>query len=273
MADDAIAAINRRDLPDDGQRLHVDLDGYEGPIDVLLTLAREQKVDLTSISIAALADQYLAFIAQVGGVRLEIAADYLVMAAWLAFLKSRLLLPVPPESGDEPSPAEMAAALAFQLQRLQAMQEVGGRLMARPLLGRDVFGRGAPEGLQTVNRPVYQLGFYDLLRAYGEQKTRREPALLRIEAAELYSMDAALERLEAMLGRMPDWTVLTSFLPPGVAGGLLGRSALAAVLSAGLELVRTGKLQLRQEQIFGPIYVRKAPENPVTELPVDRTPR
>jgi segregation and condensation protein A len=271
MADDAILAPGPERADD--QRLHVDLDGYEGPIDVLLTLARDQKVDLTNISIAALADQYLAFIAQARGIRLEVAAEYLVMAAWLAFLKSRLLLPVPPEAGDEPNPAEMAAALAFQLQRLQAMQEAGIRLMARPQLGRDVFGRGTPEGLQIVNRPVYQLALYDLLRAYGEQKARSQPATLRIEAAELYSMDAALERLEAMLGRMPDWTVLSSFLPPGIAGGLLARSAMAAMLTAGLEMVRSGKLQLRQEQTFGPIYVRKAPENTVTELPVDRTPR
>jgi segregation and condensation protein A len=280
MADDAVAHAQPQPDPervDPGaggdQRLHVDLDGYEGPIDVLLTLARDQKVDLTNISIAALADQYLAFIAEARGIRLEVAAEYLVMAAWLAFLKSRLLLPVPPEAGDEPNPAEMAAALAFQLQRLQAMQEAGTRLMARPQLGRDIFGRGAPEGLQIVNRAVYQLGLYDLLRAYGEQKARSQPALLRIEAAELYSMDAALERLESMLGRMPEWTVLSSFLPPGIAGGLLARSAMAAMLTAGLEMVRSGKLQLRQEKTFGPIFVRKAPENTVTELPVDRTPR
>ena len=278
MAEDAAAnpatdsSPERTAVPLD-ERLHVDLDGYEGPIDVLLTLARDQKVDLKNISIAALADQYLAFIAQAGRIRLEVAADYLVMAAWLAYLKSRLLLPVPPEAGDEPNPAEMAAALAFQLQRLQAMQEAGQRMMNRPLLGRDVFARGQPEGLHTVTRAVYQLSLYELLKAYGEQKSRQQPTTLRIEAAELYSMDAALERLETMLGRMPEWTVLTSFLPHGIAGGLLGRSAMAAMLTAGLEMVRTGKLQLRQEQTFGPIYVRKAPESTVTELPVDRTPR
>jgi len=255
------------------ERLHVDLDGYEGPIDVLLTLARDQKVDLKNISISALADQYLAFIAQARKVRLEIAADYLVMAAWLAYLKSRLLLPVPPETGDEPNPAEMAAALAFQLQRLQAMQEAGQRLINRPMLGRDVFGRGEPEGLHTVMRPVYQLTLYELLRAYGEQKARQQPATLRIEATELYSMETALERLESMLGRLPEWTTLSSFMPTGIAGGLLGRSAMAAMLSASLEMVRTGKLQLRQEALFGPIYVRKAPESTVTELPVDRTTR
>ncbi len=258
-------------VPD--ERLLVDLDGYEGPIDVLLTLARDQKVDLKNISIAALADQYLAFVAQAGRIRLEVAADYLVMAAWLAYLKSRLLLPVPPETGDEPNPAEMAAALAFQLQRLQAMQEAGQRMMNRPLLGRDVFPRGEPEGLHTVTRAVYQLSLYELLKAYGEQRSRQQPSTLRIEATELYSMDVALERLESMLGRMPEWTVLTSFLPPGIAGGLLGRSAMAAMLTAGLEMVRSGKLQLRQEKNFGPIYVRKAPESTVTELPVDRTPR
>jgi segregation and condensation protein A len=261
--------------------LVVDLEGYEGPIDVLLALARDQKVDLKHISILKLADQYLAFIerAKERAVRfqLEIAADYLVMAAWLAFLKSRLLLPVPPETPDaEPTPAEMAAALSFQLRRLQAMQEAGTRLMARAQLGRDVFPRGEPEGLRIVNKPIWDVSLYDLLKSYGEFRNRGKTGTLEIPASELYSMELALERLSQMLGRMPDWTTLATFLPPGLGSGLVGRSAMAAMFTAGLEMVRTGRLQLRQDQAFGPIFVRKAPENTVTELTIpdrNETPR
>src|SRR5215470_4889411 len=192
--------------------LVVDLDGYEGPIDVLLRLAREQKVDLTKISILQLADQYLAFISAARKLQLEIAADYLVMAAWLAYLKSRLLLPEP-EPEDQPSGAELAAALAFQLQRLEAMQQAGVRLMARPQLGREIFGRGAPEGLRLVSRVLYDVSLYDLLKAYGEGRRRGSGAVLEIRATELYSMDDALERLGRLLGKMPDWRSLMSFLP------------------------------------------------------------
>jgi segregation and condensation protein A len=250
------------------EQLVVDLEGYEGPIDVLLTLAREQKVDITRISILALAEQYIAFIAEVKRVRLEIAADYLVMAAWLAYLKSRLLLPTPSEDKAEPTAADMAAALAFQLQRLQAMQDAGARLMARPQLGKDVFLRGAPEGLRVVTSNVYTATLYDLLKAYGDQRGRKQNSTLRIIPTELYSMEAALERLSAIIGRMPDWTTLQSFIPPELRGGIVARSALSAMFSASLELVRSGKLQLRQDRSFGQIYIRKAPDNPVTELPV-----
>ena len=238
--------------------LVVDLEGYEGPIDMLLTLAREQKVDLTKISILKLADQYLAFIAAARRLRLEVAADYLVMAAWLAYLKSRLLLP-DPQAPDEPSGAELAAALAHQLQRLAAMQQAGARLMARPLLGRDVFARGAPEGLPKVLRSVYEATLYDLLTAYGEQRQRKESSVLHIEAPELYSMDDALRRLERLVGRIPEWRTLVSFLPGGLRG-VVGRSAVAATFAASLELARAGKLQLRQDTAFGPIYLRSLPE-------------
>ncbi len=251
----------------DPHALVVDLEGYEGPIDVLLTLVRDQKLDLTRISILALADQYLAFIARVRDIRLEVAADYLVMAAWLAYLKSRLLLPAPTTPGAEPTAAEMADALAFQLQRLQAMQDAGVRLMARPQLGRDVFARGAPEGLPVVQRPRYEATVYDFLSAYGAQIGRAERRRLDILPSELYSMEMAIERLSAMLGRMPDWVTLSSFLPPGLGDTLVGRSAQAAMLAAGLELVRSGRLHIRQDRPFGPIYIRKASENPVTELP------
>jgi segregation and condensation protein A len=241
-----------------GAELVVDLDGYEGPIDILLTLAREQKVDITKISILRLADQYLSFIASARRLSLEIAADYLVMAAWLAYLKSRLLLPQP-EGEAEPSGEEMAAALAHQLLRLEAMQKAGQVLFARDLLGRDVFGRGAPEGLPRVVIPIYQSSLYELLKAYGEERSRDEAGILHIEAPELYSMDDALQRFTRLLGRMPDWRTLASFLPRGLAPGLVQRSAVAATFAASLELVRAGKLQLRQDSLFGPIYLRSPP--------------
>jgi segregation and condensation protein A len=254
-------AFELSQAPPPSVELVVDLEGYEGPIDMLLTLAREQKVDLTKISILALADQYLAYVSAARRLRLEIAADYLVMAAWLAYLKSRLLLPEPAPA-DEPSGAELAAALTHQLQRLEAMQQAGARLMARPQLGRDVFARGAPEGLPRVLRPIYEATLYDLLKAYGDQRQRKEATVLHIQPPELFSMDDALQRLSRLLGRMPEWRTLVSFLPQGLRGGIVERSAVAATFAASLELVRAGKLQLRQDSVFGPIYLRSLPETP-----------
>ena len=245
----------RPDPADGPQQLVLDLDGYEGPIDLLLALAREQKVDLGRISILALADQYLAFIAYQPRLQLESAADYLVMAAWLAYLKSRLLLPQPPED-DEPSASDLAAALARRLRLLEAMQTAGGRLMARPRLGHDVFLRGAPEGLAVVAVPVYELGLYELLRTYGESHRRRTQAVLTIEPSTFHSMDDALKRLARFLGHMPDWRELTGFPPREVRGELFRRSALAATFAATLELVRDGRIELRQDRAFGPIYLR-----------------
>ena len=239
------------------QRLVVDLDGYEGPLDVLLELARAQKVDLAAISILALAEQYLEFIAELRRLRLEIAADYLVMAAWLAYLKSRLLLPDDPVAEDEPTGPEMAAALAFQLQRLEAMRQAGVRLLSRPQLGQDVFPRGAPEGVTVVSHAVYELSLFDLLKAYGDQRRRQKGGTLRIVPSDLYSVDDALKRLRDVLGRIPDWQTLSSFLPPGLREGLSARSAIASVFAASLELARSGTAQLRQDQTFGPIYVRR----------------
>jgi segregation and condensation protein A len=236
----------------------LELDGYEGPIDLLLALAREQKVDLGKISILALADQYLAFIARQRALRLEIAADYLVMAAWLAYLKSRLLLPQPPED-DEPTAAELAAALEQRLRSLEAMQTAGRRLMARPRLGHDVFLRGAPEGLAVVAVPVYELGLYELLRAYGESRRRSAQAVLAIEPSAFFSMDDALKRLARFLGDVPDWRDLMSFLPAEAHGELLRRSALAATFAATLELARSGRIELRQDRAFGPVYLRSIP--------------
>lgn len=236
--------------------LVLDLDGYEGPIDLLLALAREQKVDLAKLSILALADQYLAFIAAQRELQLEMAADYLVMAAWLAYLKSRLLLPEPPAEDDGPSGEQLAAALNHRLQLLAAMQRAGTALMARPLLGRDVFTRGASEGLPSVERPVYRLSLYELLSAYGDSYRRAQPSTLTIEAPAFHSLDDALQRLAAFVGHVPDWRELAAFLPGELRGGVYRRSALAATFAATLELARSGRIELRQDRAFGPIYLR-----------------
>ena len=238
----------------------VDLDGYEGPIDVLLTLAREHKLDLTKISILALADQYLEFVAKVRRSNLELAADYLVMAAWLAYLKSRLLLPDLGEE-DEPSGEQMAAALAFQLRRLEAMQDAGQKLMARSHLGREFFRRGAPETFRALINPVLEVTLYDLLRAYGNQKRRIEGGTLHIEAFEIFTVEDALHRLQSLLGSSPDWESLWHFLPEGVLEGLVQRSAIASTFTASLELAREGKIKLRQSGPFGPIYLKAADTN------------
>lgn len=235
--------------------LILDLEGYEGPLDVLLSLARDQKVDLTQISILKLADQYLAFVQEAQDLQLELAADYLVMAAWLAYLKSRLLLPQT-ESEDEPSGAEMAAALAFQLRRLESMRDVGQKLFARPQLGQDLFQRGAPEPVSVRVNPVYELSLYDILEAYARQSGRGQKAPLTIAALDLYSVEEAIKRLESLLGRVPDWQTLSTFLPDQLKPGLGARSAVAATFAASLELVREGRVQLKQDETFGPIYVR-----------------
>jgi len=237
--------------------LVVDLDGFEGPISLLLMLAREQKVDLTRISVLALADQYLAFITAPDRLALELAADYLVMAAWLAYLKSRLLLPDPPPD-DEPSGAELAAALQFRLQRLEAMQKSAGRLFDRELLGRDVFPRGAPEGLSVTVRPAYFASLHDLLSAYADHATRTTATVLRIRAPEYYSVDDALQRLTKLMGTAIDWRTLQAFLPPSMQDGPLGRSALAATFAASLELAKSGRIELKQDRLFGPLYIRAA---------------
>ncbi len=244
-------------LPAAGGRelLIVDIDGFEGPLDLLLTLARQQKVDLTQISILALAEQYLVFISEARQLRLEIAADYLVMAAWLAYLKSRLLLPDDEE--DEPSGEELAARLAFQLQRLEAMRAAAARLMARPRLGREVFGRGMPEGVRVIRKSVYQVSLYDLLKAYADHRTRFAPPSFRVEPPPVYSVEESIERLRALLGSVPDWQTLEAFLPTDIDSDLGRRSAVASTFAATLELVRQGQIQLQQGNPFGIIYVRR----------------
>jgi segregation and condensation protein A len=239
----------------DEPALVLDLEGYEGPIDLLLSLAREQKVDLAKLSILALADQYLAFISEQRRLRLEVAADYLVMAAWLAYLKSRLLLPEPPKD-DEPTGDELAAALRHRLQLLAAMQRAGAALMARPQLGRELYLRGAPEGLPMVKRPVYELSLYELLTAYAEQHRRQHTQVLTIAAPAFHSLDEALHHLAQFVGHVPEWRELSGFLPPELRGGVLRRSALASTFAATLELARSGRIELRQDRTFGPIYLR-----------------
>lgn len=252
--EDALPAERRNET-----ELIVDLDGYEGPLDVLLSLAREQKVDLARISILKLTEQYIEFITTARRLRLEIAADYLVMAAWLAYLKSRLLLPEP--AGEEGHSAqEMADALAFQLRRLEAMREAGVQIMARPRLGLDHFVRGEPERFTVLTRPIFELSLYELLSAYGAFNRRLQASTLTIGPQEVYSMDDALKRLSEILAGPPDWQTLMSFLPPGITDDLLMRSAIAATFAASLEFARSGKAQLRQHTTFGPIYFRRKPD-------------
>jgi segregation and condensation protein A len=215
------------------EQLTLDLEGWEGPLDLLLTLARSQKVDLRSISILALVEQYLRYIHQRQSVQLEVAADYLVMAAWLAYLKSALLLPRQAE--DEADPEELALRLQLRLERLQAMREAGARLMARDRLGRDVFARATPEGLRTIRHAQWQADIYDLIAAYGRVSARTRPV-----------MHVVAERL--------DWSMLESFLPEG--SGRLRKSALASSFLAALELAKQGRVELHQQAAFAPLYVR-----------------
>ncbi len=242
----------------------VSLEGFEGPIDLLLMLAREQKVDLAHISILALADQYLAFVAEARKRDLELAADYLVMAAWLAYLKSKLLLPKE-ESGEEPSGEEMAAALAFQLRRLESMREAGAKLMARPRLGYGFYARGAPEPIAPSLRTVIDLSLYELLKAYGDSRRRGGHGVLHIEAFEIFTVEDALERLRAVVGHVPDWEVLWRYLPRNVRGGLVWRSAISSTFTASLELARQGRIRIRQDSAFGPIYMKTAEPVPAPE--------
>jgi segregation and condensation protein A len=239
------------------EALVLDLDGYEGPIDLLLSLARAQKLDLAKISILALADQYLDFIGARRRLDLEIAADYLVMAAILAYLKSCLLLPPAPRD-DEPSPQELALGLRHRLALLEAMQRAGRRLMARPLLGREVFARGAPEELAIVAVPRWQIGLYEFLRAYGDVHRRQSARVLPIEPSAFQSVQEAFARLARLLGRTVNWRELSSFLPPAAGGDEARRSHLAASFAAVLELARLGRVELRQQRAFGPIWLRRA---------------
>ncbi|MFN3434952.1 MAG: segregation and condensation protein A [Sphingomonas sp.] len=234
------------------EQLTLDLEGWEGPLDLLLTLARAQKVDLRGISILALVEQYLGYIRQRQSLALEVAADYLVMAAWLAYLKSALLLPRASE--DEPDAEDMALRLQLRLERLQAMREAGARLMARDRLGRDVFTRRAPSGLVEVRRSRWQAEIYDLIAAYGRISARNRPVMHVVASREVMTLEAALDRVSRLVGTRIDWSTLESFLPDG--SGRLRRSALASSFLAALELAKQGRVELRQREPFAPLYVR-----------------
>ena len=233
----------------------VDLEGFEGPLDLLLSLARAQKVDLTQISILALAEQYLTYIEAARKIRLEIAADYLVMAAWLAYLKSRLLLPEP-EGPDEPSGEELAARLQFQLQRLQAMRNAAEQLLSRARLGIDVFQRGMPEGITVLRQSVWDCQLYELLRAYANQVQGAEVVPLAVKPPTPMTIDEALQRLRRIVGDMPDWASLEALLPGNLRTGFERRSAVAATMCASLEMAKSGHILIRQRQAFGPILLK-----------------
>ncbi len=235
------------------ETLNLALDGWEGPLDLLLSLARAQKVDLREISILALTEQYLAFIEDAKALKLEIAADYLVMAAWLAYLKSCLLLPKDPTV--DPSPEELAMRLQLRLQRLGAMREAGARLMARDRLGRDVFPRGAPEGLRVLRKAAWTDDLFDLIAAYGAVRARAEPVVHVVQRRPVLTLDQALERLEAMLGMRLEWSRLEDFLPEA-SDPAFRRSALASSFVASLELARIGRLELAQDEAFAPLMLR-----------------
>jgi segregation and condensation protein A len=239
------------------EALIVDVDGFEGPLDLLLTLSRTQKVDLRRISVLDLAEQYLSFIDNARHLRIELAADYLVMAAWLAFLKSRLLLP--PEPGEEgPSGEELAAHLAFQLERLQAMRDGAAKLMARDQLGRDFFVRGIPEDVTRSRRITYTAALIDLMQAYARIRTRDDFRPYAMERDNLMTLDDALERLRGLIGYAGGWTDLMSYLPEGwQTDPARRRSATASNFAASLELAKSGAIEIRQGEAFAPILIRR----------------
>ncbi len=235
----------------------VDVDGFEGPLDLLLELARRQKVDLARISILALAEQYLAFIEAARKVRLELAADYLVMAAWLAFLKSRLLLPEQPKNGEEPSAADLAAALAERLRQLELIRLAADRLTQRAQLGRDMFMRGGPEGIETISQPKYQAKLFDLLSAYARQRQKSVTSRVVLKQRTVWSLAEAREALERLAGVAAEWTVLDDFLLHYCADMQTARTVRASAFSASLEMVREGRFDIRQDRPFAPLWMRR----------------
>jgi segregation and condensation protein A len=240
-----------------GDTLVVDVEGFEGPLDLLLALARTQKVDLAKISVLALAQQYLDFIAEARRLRLEIAADYLVMAAWLAFLKSKLLLPAEKDEEGEPTGAELAALLAFRLKRLHAMREVSAQLMTRKRLGRDVFARGAPEPIRITRKSTYEANVYDLLKAYSQQRQRTAIRTWQIRQRTVWSLKEARAELERLLGIACDWAPLDLLLAEFLVEPELRKTALASSFTATLEMTREGALEIRQAKSFAPLMIRR----------------
>lgn len=241
------------------EALRIALEGFEGPLDMLLALAREQKVDLLKVSILRLAEQYLDFVAAARGLRLELAADWLVMAAWLAWLKSRLLLPPEERPADEPSPELLAEALAGRLTRLALLRSAAARLMARPRLGVDVFARGFVEAAPAPAMQLVPPGLAALVRAYGRVQARRQgrPEALRVAPMPGLSIEQAFARLARMLPRVQDWTALSRFLPRAPDSALAARAALASTLVAVLELARRGEVALEQPAPFAEIMIRR----------------
>ena len=246
------------ELASDERALIVDVEGFEGPLDLLLTLARQQKVDLAKISILALADQYLAFIEQVRQLRLELAADYLVMAAWLAYLKSRLLLPEAPDA-EGMSAADMANALALRLRRLEAFRATAEKLFDRPQLGRHVFGRGDPQPIHEIKHPKWSATLYDLLSAYAMERQRHVLARVRFVKRTVWSLAEARDALTRMIGAADDWSRLDEYLINYMVEPAMRATVFASSLAATLELVREGQVEVHQPTAFGPIYLRKRP--------------
>lgn len=243
------------------EALIVDVEGFEGPLDLLLMLSRTQKVDLRKISVLELARQYLTFVERAKRLRLELAADYLVMAAWLAFLKSRLLLP-PDPTEDGPSGEELAAHLAFQLERLQAMRDAAAKLMAQDRRGRDFFARGVPEDVQRVRRVTYTATLLDLMQGYARIRTRDDFRPFVMDRESVYTMEEALDRMRGLIGFAGQWTDILSYLPQGWENDpKKRRSATAATFAASLELAKEGKIEIRQPELFAPIQVRKKDED------------
>ncbi|PZO88003.1 MAG: segregation/condensation protein A [Micavibrio aeruginosavorus] len=269
-------------IPDgdsEADALLLNIDGFEGPIDVLLEMARNQKVDLREVSILQLARQYLHFIERAKDLRLDLAAEYLVMAAWLAYLKSRLLLPSEKDESGEPSGEAMAEALQFQLRRLESMRAAAEKLMARPQLGINIFARGEPEGLRVAYNATYKDTLFDLLKAYGDIRRRAEASFYELPVFNIMTMEEAVDRMTKMLGNLPKtgphsvWTTLQSFMPENITDPLLVRSSLASTFTAGLELAKQGKVEIRQDGLFRPIYLRSANRPPaVDELPPGDSP-
>lgn len=235
--------------------LTIDIDGWEGPLDLLLALARTQKVDLRQLSILDLVDQYLTYVNEATELKLEVAADYLVMAAWLAYLKSALLLPRDPE--ETPSPEDLALRLQLRLERLNAMREAGARLVARDRMGRDVFARGVPEGLRVVRKSMWQVEIYDLIAAYGRISARTRPVMHIVAIRPVMTLEDAISRVSTLIGERIDWSTIQSFLP-AEATGLYRKSALASSFVAALELARQGRVELRQKSAFAPLYLKAA---------------
>jgi segregation and condensation protein A len=269
VGDDFDAPVRADAVDEDIDALIVNIDGYEGPLDVLLDLARHQKVDIRRISMVALVDQYLAFVEEAKQRNLELAADYLVMAAWLAYLKSKLLLPVGDEDGDEPTADEMAARLAFQLQRLEAMRNAVEALQGRPQFGIDFFPRGAPEGVRIKRTAEWRADLYDLLRAYTTQRISKLDRDYHVDPPKVYTIEMARLRLERVLGSIPQWTELRSLVHASDVDAP-ETSIVASAFNAALEFAKDGRIDLRQLGAFEPIYIKNRDKDDKSPSAVER---